>query len=1224
MTMIRHYMRLQAGCLIAALSIGFAPHAGAQAVPASTAVDPNDEVIVLSPFVVESTAEDGGYVAKSTLAGTRVRTELKDIASSISVVTKQFLQDTGSTNAASLLVYTPNTEVGGVMGNFSGNGGSSRYNEDDSLLRPGNNTRVRGLDSADNTRGYFQTDIPWDSYNVDRVDLQRGPNSILFGVGSPAGIINTGLIAANFKEKGSFTTRIDQFGSWRNSLDMNEVLIPGTLAMRLALLDDNAKFRQDFAYNHDRRIYAAINYRPKVLGDSPMSILANVEFGKVTASRPRTLPPVDSITPWFLTGVDAFGNPNLNKKGFNRQLENKGDQPHGANPWLENGAIGRQFWNDITASYDVGASEPKSLRQTDASVIKGIGPTGAVDLGIGGQPVNKAFAIASPSSYFLESGIPGGSYYADVSLSDPTIFDFYNKLIDGPNKSEWQKWKSANIAISQTWLKDRVGIEAVYDYQNYQDGQRVFIGASDTYKIGIDINSHFTDGTANPNFGRAYVANSDEQANSRTQFIRDSIRLTGFAELKADDVFERDSMLAKILGRHVFTGLYSEDTKQDYNRRWATSAATTAFTTLTGEAANLTAHFRSYNYVTYLSESLASRSSASGANLSPVTGLISAPASGTVTYFDQTWNKPTSPSATGYVDPAAPYSYNPNNFGLPAYKAGGTAGPTAAISSSQSENPANYRGWTTTTVNFLNADRGDIDQLTYDASVGETVIESQAFTWQGYLFGGNVVPVYGWRKDKVARVSTASKPNTVGIADPNPVLNRAGTVHQEGESKSYGVVAHLPQKWLPSGLGISRISAFYNKGENFKADTIRGDITGRTLPNPKGETKEYGVAVAFNDDRVQLKATWYETTVANATLSGGNPLGQNAYFLWAVPVWGTAFVTNADQGIKGNNDNNSWAWNYAASDDSSAPQFRLPDGTLNPAWQSHPSTVAEKAMIEAWRQLPIDQTFLNAYGNEVAIMNADAIKAGNWTAADPIWATKFDNQPISGGNLAGFGTPPVFTVDTKSKGVEFELIAKPTKNWNVSANVSKTFATRAALAPTIVKFMEDMTQFLAGPAGNLRLWGSASNQMRNEWQNNVLNPYKTFKSQEGSNAPEISPWRFNVTSNYSFDSGRLKGSWFGGAYRWEQARVLGYEYSTSIKALDISKPWKGDSESHLDLWFGHSRMIRQGVNWKIQVNLRNVGESKGLTPVSINPNGTVAFSRITEGMVWQLSNTFEF
>jgi hypothetical protein len=48
------------------------------------------------------------------------------------------------------------------------------------------------------------------------------------------------------------------------------------------------------------------------------------------------------------------------------------------------------------------------------------------------------------------------------------------------------------------------------------------------------------------------------------------------------------------------------------------------------------------------------------------------------------------------------------------------------------------------------------------------------------------------------------------------------------------------------------------------------------------------------------------------------------------------------------------------------------------------------------------------------------------------------------------------------------------------------------------------------------------------------------------------------------------------------------------------------------------------VNWRVQLNLRNVGESANLVPVTMNPDGSVALSRISEGMTWFLTNTFEF
>jgi hypothetical protein len=58
------------------------------------------DFVCLSPFVV-SASEDRGYAASSTLAGTRIRTDLKDVGASISVVTSQFLREVDSGAAPS-------------------------------------------------------------------------------------------------------------------------------------------------------------------------------------------------------------------------------------------------------------------------------------------------------------------------------------------------------------------------------------------------------------------------------------------------------------------------------------------------------------------------------------------------------------------------------------------------------------------------------------------------------------------------------------------------------------------------------------------------------------------------------------------------------------------------------------------------------------------------------------------------------------------------------------------------------------------------------------------------------------------------------------------------------------------------------------------------------------------------------------------------------------------
>ena len=501
---------LHAIAITSVLGLGAVSRLSAQtAAPEKAKADTADETLVLSPFVVEA-SEDQGYTAKDTLAGTRVRTELKDVASAISVVTQQFLKDTGAKNNSDLLVYTPSTEVAGIRGNFTGVAGAPIAQEN----TVSTSTRVRGLDSADNTRDYFLTDIPWDGFNVGRVDLQRGPNSILFGTGSPAGIINTSVNDASFKTASNFENRIDQYGSIRNQINLNQELIKGVLSVRLAAVKDNERYEQKPAFNNTSRYYAAIRFDPKLFGnENRTSIRAKYENGKVNSNNPRQLPPNDTISPWFKTGADAYGNPGYNKLTINQFNVNSPNPsgvplPGGKGGPLANATYslgsnqGRSYWPDIVNYYE-GTAKADNLAVTPNGVFNT--PTGTPIFTIaaqantgysllnsgGGTSAGGVFpgflpmAIPLYSQYAFNiqnadngyrvasypgSKIPGGVYYADVAITDPTIFNFYKKLLDGPNKKEWQNWDAFNIALEQTFFHDRLAILFVADHQTYTQG----------------------------------------------------------------------------------------------------------------------------------------------------------------------------------------------------------------------------------------------------------------------------------------------------------------------------------------------------------------------------------------------------------------------------------------------------------------------------------------------------------------------------------------------------------------------------------------------------------------------------------------------------------------------------------------------------------------------------------------------------------------------------------
>lgn len=115
-------MKKTSRTLLAAVAGWLAASAAVDAQTASSAspASPKDETVLeLSPFVTTAAA-DRGYAATSSLAGTRIRTDLRDIANSISVVTSDFMKDVNATDSASLLVYTASTETAGSGGNYSG------------------------------------------------------------------------------------------------------------------------------------------------------------------------------------------------------------------------------------------------------------------------------------------------------------------------------------------------------------------------------------------------------------------------------------------------------------------------------------------------------------------------------------------------------------------------------------------------------------------------------------------------------------------------------------------------------------------------------------------------------------------------------------------------------------------------------------------------------------------------------------------------------------------------------------------------------------------------------------------------------------------------------------------------------------------------------------------------------------------------------------------------
>ncbi len=1247
--------------------------AWAQSTAASSEID-DEDVIVLSPFEVSAEEDNQGYTAATTLAGNRLNTELRDIGNAVTVITSQFLDDIAATDNESLLQYTTGTEVGNIQGNFAGVGDGTRLNEEGNFTNPNQNTRVRGLTAADTTRDFFLTDIPWDGYSVDRVDLQRGPNSILFGQGSPAGIINAGLKQASFKNSNEVSFRVASYGSARAEVDFNRVLLEDQLAIRVAAVKDDTKFQQDPAFQDTERVFAAIRFEPEFLkrGSARTIIKANFEDGSINSNRPRTLPPLDYITPWFYTGTyqgswdRTFthtyedgqtisvnqGDPRtfnyLNKGTWNPfqiRDDNTGRPGHGlTRPAVNGGADAGQpnrWFTPWVGDFGFGAShyhfngdsiDPVDAWQAEINAGSGSGGI-AADGSIDNNYVlgfHRMGAVQSYSTFAVRSGLPYSQFgvYKDNSLIDPTVFDFYNNLIDGPTKNEWQDFDSFNASIAQTFMNDKFGVELVFNQENYANGRNAFLtgGAQGIY---IDFNSVYADGTVegiangqqvgyagddpnfpngtyslnlpnadgtpNPNLGRPFVVGTGGANNSMAS-ERDGFRATAFFTHD----FARDgdaSFLRRLAGKHTLTGLFAEESRDTDSRSWKRYVVDIAYSDFLGNNADWHSTERTPQSMVYLGPSLMSASSASGADIPRITANFDMPYNYQVMLFDSTWNPPAG------VLPSDPWN---NQYQLPWQ--------TNNYESTQSENRSNYVGWRYEPVTIYDSEDNNgalRDSHTTFARLTRNEVESQAFVWQAHLLDNAIVGTWGWRED-TARSWEYSQ-NTNGLTRDDRLDLSPGTYKLRTdpdneltvESTSYSIVAHLDE--LPGLKNLTErlpflTTIYYNESENFQPAAERVDVYGEPIPAPSGVTTDVGVLLESKDGRFSLKVNKYETEVLQASSSGLN----GAWFIGASQTWSGNWVNRYEYDLQ---------FGFAPGDVATAPD---PENSLYNygGGQDGEDYIAaherELRHIALWRewQASVDPRFYEAWG----------FNPMTWASGD---------SQLSERVPAGFTVPE----DAVSKGYEIEFNAQPTRNWRLTLNASKTTAVRKNIGgANLAEFVDAYENFLNNTdGGDLRIWWGGAGNERSlfQWNQNVGSEWAARKLQEGTDVPELREWRVNAITNYDFDEGLLKGVNIGAAIRWQDDVVIGFKpipnpTNPGRVNFDLDNPYRGPAETNIDMWVGYSRRLSDKIDWRVQLNVRNVGEGDNLIPITVQPDGTPATYRIGPRQTWSLTNTFRF
>lgn len=1219
---------------VALASLAFVAASLAQTAPASTpaperplseeqrrAIASNESAggkpLELSPFTVRA-ERDSGYFAENTLAGSRIQTNLADLAASITVVTRQQMEDTASVDINDIFKYEANTEGASsyspsivdrgtvkdtIAGYTFGNNGDTTTHAQ--------SNRVRGLGAPDAGMNNYPVNnrIPLDAYNTQSVEISRGPNSLLFGLGSPAGIVNQNTSYAILNQTNhTVNLRADHNGSMRTSFAFNRPLVRDRLAVNMAFLYDNREFERKPSSDRYRRQYAAVTFKPF----EKTVLRAFVENYENDANRPNFFTPRDWVTPWLQSGrpvydalsrtvriqdTGAVRGPYLNSNlspGFvsNAVTPTGFGQLSNVNSVLYVPGI---FFNDTSRPIRLidGTTVVGHFQRNPTAVLRQADTSPAVNTSAAGTfgfvPRDPRYMILDrgwTSSGGLRAPVPagGGSFgsWQNPGVTDRSIYDWTEHNLLQPNFGEVQA-ANFNVELEQQILPN-LFFNAGWLRQDIEEWANYTISQLQGATIAVDTNLYYPDGTPNPYVGLPYIF---EGEGGGLDTYHNPETVDNYRAMLAYDLDLRNNEgWTRWLGRHRILGLWSKQDSYRQTERWR------------------------MNYTD--GEDLVHRLFTSNLAVAGTRQPLST-ATKRLYYL-------ASPG-----DPEAAVSHAAGYYGNQGWR--GPFGSPIRV----------YNPYTNTFVN-----QTITEQILFTSAgnnnASQRVVDTQQLALQSYLWGDRLIATLGWRKDKYqGRVTTDGtltddEGNVIapamtneerfvtgvsGVEDLAAVINRWNRWDRiEGSTKTLGAAFRPFQNHsFIRGLGgegsqlvefLDGLTFYYNESDNFNPpQSFQTDMFGKPLPKPTGSGRDGGFGFTLFNEKLVARVNWYETENENErTNAAGTLLTRSSYA----------------------------------------------DTTLGLPWAS--------AVLRLRR------------GMQQGMSIADIVANNNWNSDQFINISSEADQRalydmIELPYLYYNGISRGATQQSKAKGVEVQVTYNPTRNWTMKFTAAKNESTYNTVAPEYDAWIAermpvwlnlaapDIPDFVDangrayslgdfwsayGYAAAARIENTDGNTSTQAYfQNNVESIVALAKALEGAVSPSLRKYQASFLTNYRFDNdawgGRLKGVAIGGSARWQSKAAIGYLGKVGnpvnspgvINLNDVTRPIYDDGIFNSDLWISYStRIYNDKVGLKLQLNCNNWTESGRLQPTQVNFDGSPWAFRIIDPRMWIAQATFTF
>ncbi|WP_157772279.1 TonB-dependent receptor plug domain-containing protein [Lacunisphaera limnophila] len=1200
--------------------------------PAPSPTEEKKDVLQLSPFTV-TTTKDQGYFAENTLAGSRLRMNISDLGSSITVVTKQQMEDTGSLDINDVFRYEANTE------------GSSTYTPSVQSLRndgvvdvnagythggdgqPQTNAsanRVRGLGVPSSSSNYYPSisQVPFDAYNIQSIEISRGPNSMIFGMGSPAGIVNSSTAQAVIgRDAASVSLRTDDQGSQRASFNFNKSLIDDRLAIYGAFLVDNREFARKPSYDDTRRMYGTFTSRPF----QKTTFRGSIEKYENDNNRPNTLTPRDGVTQWRAGGSPTYdpstgritrngqyagtlalraGSPRIaetrayieSRPGYNPALWNTARTAYNGINIFGGGALTTVGSALFTPGLGLGTTSRPIQQIADGEVVNWFSAEAPQYRQVFGTTANPAANAAlfpaeaaifanplnaaaydtsySNSAFFTAVGNGVGSYrYPGVT--DRSIYDWENINILSMNFGHDEN-TTMNLELEQELLPN-LNFSAGWFRQDFKSTTNYTVSQLNVATLFVDTNVKLPDGRANPYFGLPFVEDFDPD-----RFINNEVNDSRRAMLAWTPDFTNNDGWTKWLGRHQFLGLVSrnESTRSFIRQRW--------FITASDEGADGTIFW--------------SANPNNNTDGSP-TGWNRQGRSGRRLYYLSTPGSPTDGSVTR----------------------------GSGMNSAANRQSGEVQIWNHGTSSWSNMGLTQ-EFIDMDASTGRTYrqVDSNSLGVTSTLWNDRLVATLGMRTDDYkARATTngvvlAQDGTTIAAAMTNPqkwingvyqtdvVLNRWNRWDLlKGDTKTMGGVLKPFKNW--GGIDrrandgsawwdfVRSVGFSYNKSDNFNPPTAaQVDGFGTPLPKPTGEGTDYGVQFSLFDNKLFARINWFESSNQNERTNPGTSISR--------------LTGNVDTTLFRN-----WARTIALINSGEDPRLIGFGEGLTPAEEQ---SIQDAAAV-IWK-LPYN--YYNDIGTIFATRSAVAEGKEFQLTYNPStnWTMKF----TAGEQVTKYSNVMREFYAWYDERSPVWIAARASDYLLPQYQSLATYSTSGGRAVNLTTFLNsygyDSAVRLDEPNGNFNV---------QRYYDNVVTPQVAIATDlEGQAAPGQRKYRWSYLTNYTFNEGRFKGFSVGGSVRWEDKAIIGYygrantaAGTTDLTLSDTTRPIYDDANTYTDLWMSYTRKVfSDKVRMKVQLNIVNAFESGGLQVVGVNYDGSPNAYRIIDPRQFILQTTFDF